>query len=102
MFRVFSAESMCPHVKPLNTVMTLLNDFSHVPWIGWIVQADENVSRNFKMLHNHTGFKPFCVLKRKKQATWVFTGIQLHVELATALYKTVGYRIKCFSPLSSQ
>lgn len=44
---------------------------SHVPWIGWIVQADENVSKKqnktkqtLKMLH-----KQCCVSKMKTEAT---------------------------------
>lgn len=71
----------CHHVKVTSEHSDdTLEWLSHVPWIGWIVQADENVSRNvLHLLHNHTGFKPYCVLKMKKEATCVFTEIQLYV-----------------------
>lgn len=68
---------------------------SHVPWIGWIVQADENVSRHSKKLHKHTGFKPDCVLKTSKEATRFYRTLCILTGTSYCLIKkTVGYRIK--------
>lgn len=56
--------------------MTLLNDFPMclgLDGLDEIVQAGRNVSKNYETLHNHTDFKPYCVLKMKKEATFVFT-----------------------------